>query len=111
HILKLGIKDPEQDYYSEGLFAMWHAYKKYNPDKGPLATYFNFVIRNRLIDRIRKDRKVSENQENYLQIAKVNLDDGNTFGLMKLPVINKTEIELPDDYFWSKIKKRLTKNQ
>lgn len=110
-ILKLGINDPNQDYFSEGLFAMWHAYQRFNPDKGPLATYFNFVIRNRLIDKIRKETRVREHQENYLQMAKIDLEDGNKFGLMKQTVVAKAEVNLPDKHFWQKLKRKLTVKQ
>ncbi|WP_407939235.1 sigma factor [Oceanobacillus salinisoli] len=34
------------------MYAMWTAYQKYEPDKGTLTTYFNYTIRNRLIDLI-----------------------------------------------------------
>ncbi|WP_235792214.1 hypothetical protein [Virgibacillus salidurans] len=34
---------------------MWNAYKQYDPDKGLMATYFNFMILNRLIDLLRKE--------------------------------------------------------
>lgn len=54
HIYQLNIQDPHKEFYLEGLTALWHAYKTYNPDKGPMATYFNCIIRYRLIDRIRK---------------------------------------------------------
>lgn len=57
HLHKLNIRDPHKEFYQEGLIAMWSAYKNYQPDKGPLATYFNYIIRNRLIDLIRKDSR------------------------------------------------------
>jgi len=55
YIHKLNIRDPHQEFYQEGLVAMWNAYEKYEPDKGQLSTYFNYSIRNRLIDLIRKE--------------------------------------------------------
>ena len=63
HILQLNIHDPHREFYVEGLTALWHAYKTYNPDKGPMATYFNSIIRFRLIDRIRK-QSLEQNQMN-----------------------------------------------
>lgn len=38
-----------------GLMAMWSDNQKYQPDKGLLATYFNFIIRNQLKNRLRKE--------------------------------------------------------
>ncbi|WP_077601540.1 RNA polymerase sigma factor [Oceanobacillus sojae] len=51
---RLQIGEREGDYFQEGLVAMWRAYENYNPDKGPLATYMNFQIRNRLVDVLRQ---------------------------------------------------------
>lgn len=61
HIHKLNLHYPYKEYFNEGLVAMWRAYESYHPDKGPLATYFNFMIRNRLIDQLRKrkDKKIT----------------------------------------------------
>ncbi|MCT1901843.1 RNA polymerase sigma factor [Oceanobacillus sojae] len=51
---RLQIDEWEGDYFQEGLVAMWRAYENYNPDKGPLTTYMNFQIRNRLVDVLRQ---------------------------------------------------------
>ncbi|MBP1970759.1 DNA-directed RNA polymerase specialized sigma24 family protein [Virgibacillus natechei] len=50
HLRQLRIQDPHQEFYQEGLRAMMMAYETYHPDEGPFATYFNVMIRNRLID-------------------------------------------------------------
>ncbi|WP_042221785.1 sigma-70 family RNA polymerase sigma factor [Oceanobacillus manasiensis] len=67
HIHKLNLHDPHKEYYQEGLIAMWQAYEKYNPDKGPMATYFNYTIRNKLIDMLRKQTNESMKITTYLQ--------------------------------------------
>ncbi|QKY70282.1 sigma factor [Lentibacillus sp. CBA3610] len=54
HIHKLNIPDPHQAFFQEGLVAMWQAYESYQPDKAPMATYFNDMTRNRMIDTIRR---------------------------------------------------------
>ncbi len=51
---RLQIDEKEGDYFQKGLVAMWRAYENYNPDKGPLTTYMNFQIRNRLVDVFRQ---------------------------------------------------------
>lgn len=51
---RLQINDKDGEYFQEGLVAMWRAYENYNPDKGPLATYMNFEIRNRLVNVFHK---------------------------------------------------------
>lgn len=111
HMLKLGIRDPHQEYYSEGLYAMWMAYKKYEPTKGPLATYFNFIIRNHLIDKIRKDSRTIRNHEMIIQEEKIQLENGNRYGLSKLPVVNPTGVDVVDEMFWKEVQKKLTEKQ
>ncbi|TFJ92118.1 sigma factor [Lentibacillus salicampi] len=57
HIHKLNIPNPHQAFFQEGLVAMWQAYESYQPDQGkgdPMATYFNDMTRNRMIDTIRR---------------------------------------------------------
>ncbi|WP_115771586.1 sigma factor [Oceanobacillus arenosus] len=45
YLHKLNIRDPHQEFFQERMIAMWNAYENYEPDKGPLSTYFNFTIR------------------------------------------------------------------
>lgn len=54
---KLCIRNSFGGFYSEGLYAMLTAYQKYEPNKGPLATYFNYTITNRLINVICEKEK------------------------------------------------------
>ena len=53
YIHKLNVRDPHQKFYRKELIAMWNAYEEHSPDNGPLATYFNYTIKNRLIDLTR----------------------------------------------------------
>lgn len=62
HLHKLNIRDPHHEFFQEGLIGMWKAYEQYQPNKGPLGTYFNFMIRNRLIDSIRKESRRMEKE-------------------------------------------------
>ncbi|MBP1948356.1 sigma factor [Virgibacillus litoralis] len=59
HMHKLGSYNPHREFYVEGLYELWMAYKKYEPNKGPLATYFNYTIHKRLIDLKNKQEKVT----------------------------------------------------
>ncbi|WP_373893834.1 sigma-70 family RNA polymerase sigma factor [Virgibacillus sp. CBA3643] len=65
-IHSMNLHDPHQEYFQEGFCAMWNAYKQYDPDKGLMATYFNFMIRNRLIDLLRKENREKENLQAVL---------------------------------------------
>lgn len=57
HIHQLNLKDPHQEFFQIGLTSLWQAYKTYQPDKGSMSTYFNYIIRNRLIDQLRKQSR------------------------------------------------------
>ncbi|TFJ91220.1 sigma-70 family RNA polymerase sigma factor [Lentibacillus salicampi] len=76
HIHRLNIHDPHQEFFQEGLVAMWNAYENYQPDQGPMATYFNYTIRNRMIDLIRKQNKEAEKTAHYAQEYRTHIDDG-----------------------------------
>ncbi|WP_100010200.1 sigma-70 family RNA polymerase sigma factor [Lentibacillus sediminis] len=113
HIHRLNIRDPHQEFYQEGLFAMWNAYRSYQPDKGPLATYFNYVIRHRMIDLIRKQTKEQEKMSLYAQREKVEQDDGNYYhhGSNAYPVMRVADLPFYDGGFWQEIRDKLSENQ
>jgi len=50
YIHKLNVRDPHQKFYRKELDSIWNAYGKHEPDNGPLATYFNYTIKNHLIN-------------------------------------------------------------
>ncbi|WP_077329048.1 sigma-70 family RNA polymerase sigma factor [Virgibacillus siamensis] len=85
HIHKLNINDPHDEFFQEGLIAMWNAYETYQPDKGAMATYFNYTIRNRLIDRIRKEASHQNTQEKAIQEHLTQVTDGNRHSLRDKP--------------------------
>lgn len=111
HIHKLRIRDPHNEFYVEGLFALWLAYKNYQPDKGPLSTYFNFVIRNRMIDMIRKKAREQKINEACLQNESIQQQDGNHSTISNGPLVTPKDIEVADAEAWDEVKKLLTPNQ
>ncbi|SFD87923.1 RNA polymerase sigma factor, sigma-70 family [Lentibacillus persicus] len=115
HIHKLNIRDPHQEFYSEGLVAMWNAYEKYQPDKGPMATYFNFIIRNRMIDMIRKRQKEQETVTKYKAEHKTVAEDGNYYRYNDRAalVLNVAESAstLENEAFWQDVRSQLSENQ
>ncbi|WP_373893778.1 sigma factor [Virgibacillus sp. CBA3643] len=48
------IKPNQKEFYQKGLCSMWQAYQTYQLDKGSIGTYFNYMVRNRIIDLMRK---------------------------------------------------------
>ncbi|HAM79227.1 RNA polymerase sigma factor [Ornithinibacillus bavariensis] len=111
HIHKLQIRDPHNEFYVEGLYAMWLAYKNYQPDKGPLATYFNFIIRNRLIDLIRSKTREQKINEAYVQKETIEQLDGNRLTISGMPLRSSEGIEVADTEIWVELKEFLSTNQ
>ncbi|MFC4025154.1 sigma-70 family RNA polymerase sigma factor [Oceanobacillus longus] len=111
HIQRLGIHDVHREFYVEGLYAMWMAYKKYEPDKGPLSTYFNYMIRNRLIDLVRKKTNNDQQEEKLQQAHMLKGLAGSYYSGGKLLVTINDGIELVDEAYWQEIKDMLTEKQ
>jgi len=59
-IHRLGIMDPHQEFYQEGVLAFWEACQTYDEEKGKRSTYTYFIIRTRLINLIRKKNRKQE---------------------------------------------------
>ncbi|RDW18026.1 hypothetical protein [Oceanobacillus chungangensis] len=57
HIQKLSINNSGKIVYYGGPSEIWHPLKMNEPDKGNLSTYFNFIIRNHLINLIQNPSK------------------------------------------------------
>lgn len=111
HIHKLGIHDTNREFYMEGLYALWIAYKNYRPEKGSMDTYFNYMIRFRLIDLIRKKTRQKEKEELYAEQQMIHETSGNRHGDSKKPIVDAYGIELVDSAFWEKLRSRLTNRQ
>ena len=113
HINRLKVRDTHQEFYQEGLFAMWNAYESYQPDKGPLSTYFNFIIRNRMIDLLRKKTRQQKGDEAYYRERELVHEDGNKYrtGTVFYPVPKLPGLSARDAVNWDEIKSQLTENQ
>lgn len=113
YIHRMNVKDPHQEFYQEGIVAMWNAYETYQPDKGPLSTYFNYIIRNRMIDLMRKSTRDQEKQALSIEEQKTVFGDGHSYskGQVSYPLIKGTEIVLENHDFWEEIKVQLSANQ
>ncbi|PAV28414.1 hypothetical protein CIL05_17425 [Virgibacillus profundi] len=111
HMQRLGIRDPYKEFYVEGLYAMWMAHKKYQPDKGPLSTYFNYTIRHRLIDMLRKKAREQYKDEAFASHEKLRVDNGNRDANTRNPIMESSGINVEDTQDWEKVKAGLTANQ
>lgn len=111
-IHRLGITDSwYDDFYAEGLVAMWQAYKEFDTAKGNIGTFVNYRIRYRLIDLLRKRLRESEAAEAVVEETGQTLVDGNVHRGSQLPVLRVRGIELTDDAFWQKVRAQLTERQ
>jgi RNA polymerase sigma factor (sigma-70 family) len=113
YIHKMNVRDPHQEFYQEGIVAMWNAYETYQPDKGPLSTYFNYTIRNRMIDLMRKRNRDQEKQALSIEGQKTALGDGHSYskGQVSYPLMSGTDIVLENPDFWKEIRAQLSDNQ
>lgn len=59
-------KELAEDVLQEAFVSIWHSASTYSPDKGSVQTWLNVIVRNRCIDRLRKEPQrvvVMENEE------------------------------------------------
>lgn len=113
YIHRMNVRDPHQEFYQEGIVAMWHAYENYQPDKGPMSTYFNYMIRNRMIDLMRKRTRDQEKQVLSTDAQRTVLEDGHSYskGQVSYPLLKGSEVILEDADFWQEISAQLSANQ
>jgi len=108
---RLGIHDPDGEFYSEGLYAMWMAYKKYEPNKGPLSTYFNYNIRYRLMDLIRKKVRDKEKMQDLMEKEITAHTHGNRSSSSNAPFIDTSGVSVEDEKLCEDVFAALTDNQ
>lgn len=111
-IHRLGISGGwYDDFYSEGILALWEAHQQYKPDRGELGTFINYRIRFRLLDLVRKKLREQELQEKHFDEEVIRLDQGNRHRASGMPIVDTTGIIVQDESFWVEVRKLLTENQ
>lgn len=111
-IQRLGIsEDLHEEFYAEGIVALWQAYKNFDETKGNIGTYLNFQIRFRLIDLLRKRIRQEEITEKAVNEEIVQIDDGNRHRASTIPLIGKKDIPLANSAFWKEVRSHLTDKQ
>lgn len=113
HIHRLNLRDPHQEYFQEGLVALWKAYENYQPDKGPMSTYFNYQIRNRLIDLIRKKSRTEKVKTKFIHYQKHHMETGNRRRRLEhsYPIMRGSHDILTDEQLWNDLQTHLTDKQ
>src|SRR5699024_8829069 len=91
-----------QEYFQEGLVALWKAYETYQPDQGPMSTYFNYQIRNRLIDLIRKQSRAEKIKAKLITHHTLHMENGNSRRHQEnhYQIINRTHHETTEKELW-----------
>lgn len=101
------------EFYSEGIVALWQAYRRYEPERGSVGTFLNYQIRFRLLDLLRKKLRDRERLEKVLEEEMSQLGDGNLrqdSGVRRL-LVRAEEIPLANDLFWEVVWNELTERQ
>ena len=112
-IRRLGIADDwYADFYSEGIVALWQAYRSYQSERGQLGTYLNYMIRFRLLDLLRKKIRDQERMEQVILAEGIFLNDGNRQRKSGVPLIDDKGIPLTcNEEFWQEVRKVLSEKQ
>ena len=111
-IHRLGISaDWHEQFFQEGIIALWNAYHQYDKTKGEFGTYLNYTIRYRLLDLLRKKMRTQNKDEKLVEEGKTDLDDGNRHRATEKPLVANKGIELEDTTFWDTVKDELNDNQ
>lgn len=111
-IQRLGIPyGLQEEFYAEGILALWHAYKHHDETKGEIGTFINYQIRFRLIDLIRKNKQDEKVKEETLKGRTIELEDGNRSSTSTTPLLRTEGIILENEAFWEEVKKDLTDKQ
>lgn len=99
------------EFYTEGIFALWQAYRDFDPTKGKLGTYLNYRIRYRLIDLIRQKEREQARDKKYQAEQKIQHTNGTYFSNRKIPMAPLPAMTVKDPSIWHDIRSQLTENQ
>src|SRR5699024_4265348 len=111
-IHRLGIPTNLHDeFYTEGIVALWKAYQEMDASKGNPGTFLNYRIRFRLIDLIRKKKREEENEEAFMQHSNTEMTNGARHRHSNTPLVKIPDIPVSDAALWHNIRQQLTTNQ
>ncbi|WP_153729528.1 sigma-70 family RNA polymerase sigma factor [Salinibacillus xinjiangensis] len=99
-IQKYGIRDPQGEFYQEGLFALWRAYETYEEKQGKFSSYAYFLIQKALLSLIRARNHQKEKDEVYR--AHQTIDMSQVSATLEMGF---------DPYLYDQIKEVLTDNE
>lgn len=111
-IHRLGIKgDWYDEFYGEGLVALWQAYQEFEGDRAEVGTFLNYRIRFRLIDVMRKKLRDKEKEQlAYDGLVQV-LDCGNRHRASGVGLVDPSGLPVADSVFWEQVRELVTERQ
>ncbi|OUB83090.1 sigma-70 family RNA polymerase sigma factor [Bacillus wiedmannii] len=59
-IKKLGIYQDHEEYYQCGLIGLWHAYERFDAEKGSFPAYAVVTMRGYILERLKKESALQE---------------------------------------------------
>src|SRR5699024_1374885 len=103
-IKRLNIHPSQYDeFYTEGLTALWEAYKNHEKQKGKISTYINYTIRHKLHDHLRKKLRQNTIEENYQAQVNIDITNGNRIRHTRTPLLEIDGHHISDPRFWQSI--------
>ncbi|WP_269410331.1 RNA polymerase sigma factor [Lentibacillus daqui] len=110
-IRKLNIDDSHQEFYQEGLYAMWEAVQTFQPGKSQLSTHLHNTIRNRLVDLMRIKKRRQRHDSIYCKAEMQKLGSGNHYRDTDIPIQEELAVTIHETDLWEELKPLLTTNQ
>lgn len=112
HIHRLRIPYAfHEEFYAEGMIALWQAYESYDSARGELDTHLNAALNFHFIDLIRKNKRTSDAQISVREQLITKEETGNRMTRTNQLLVDQTGIEVDDQVFWKEIKSLLSKRQ
>src|SRR5690625_3771608 len=113
---QLGIKgDMYEEFYAEGVVALWQAYRSYDACRGKLGTFLNYRIRYRLLNLLRKKSRESKYWDDAVLQRMVELCDGNWKRVCRadLPLFDGRGVVIASELetCWRDVRSRLSEEQ
>ncbi|HLR60645.1 MAG TPA: sigma-70 family RNA polymerase sigma factor [Pseudogracilibacillus sp.] len=112
HIHRLRIPYAfHEEFYAEGMIALWQAYESYDASRGELDTHLNAALNFHFIDLIRKNKRASDAQIEAREQLITKQETGNTMTRTNQLLIDPSGIQINDTQVWQQIKSLLSKRQ
>lgn len=100
------------EFYAEGMVALWQAYEQYDSSKGNLTTFLNYQIRFKLIDLIRKKEREQRAIEKMRENEQIKQTTGNRNRGKNYPLlVHANTIKIHDESLWHELREKLTERQ